>query len=315
MSKSSIYKLLSDDELAGICRRHLGEVQRSASVLTGGLFNTTYLLEMQNGTRYVLRVGPVNRHLIMPFEQQLMAAEEWFCRLCAEKQVPMSTIVVCDTSREIVDRDYMIVEYIESAVLSSFPKEYESRNKLYNRVGYYASLIHSVKGEQFGRLSDIIMGKGESTWGGYIRREIEEAFVMHRTVNRFTDSQLADIEMVFNRHMPMLNRIETPQLIHADLWEGNVLVHNDEVAAVIDGDRALFGDMEFEMASGWMINDAFIEGYGRAPATDTDSITRRKLYSLQFSLLDTYFCFGEYNNVEGSDANRDSTLKTLSEFV
>ena len=43
----------------------------SFNVLKGGLFNTTYLLESPDspdGKKYVLRVGPVRRELLMPYE-------------------------------------------------------------------------------------------------------------------------------------------------------------------------------------------------------------------------------------------------------
>lgn len=41
---------------------------------------------------------------------------------------------------------------------------------------------------------------------------------------------------------------------------------------MIDGDRALFGDIDFEFASGWMMTDAFFDGYGARPAETPDCL-------------------------------------------
>ena len=78
--------------------------------------------------------------------------------------------------------------------------------------------------------------------------------------NTVTDA----IEETFLHHSAVLDAITVPHLIHGDLWYGNILVDRERnLAAMIDGDRALFGDPEFELATGWMISDSFLEGYGR----------------------------------------------------
>ena len=56
----------------------------SACLLSGGLFNTTYRLETVTKTA-ILRLGPVNRHLLLPYERNLMAAEGDILQLMKRK--------------------------------------------------------------------------------------------------------------------------------------------------------------------------------------------------------------------------------------
>ncbi|MFA7673577.1 MAG: hypothetical protein WCY62_06960, partial [Clostridia bacterium] len=103
------------------------------------------------------------------------------------------------------------------------------------------------------------------------------------------------------------------------LWEGNVLISrkNDiyDVAAIIDMDRATFGDPDLEFASQWMINDAFIEGYGKALDTSLHNIQRRKVYQLLFHLLDSYIWYAQYNDTEKSKKKKQNALHLLNELV
>lgn len=73
---SSLYLELTEKELTDIESASLQTCVMSAKLLTGVLFNTTYLVETGNSGKVVLRAGPVNRHLLMPFEHHLMEAWE-----------------------------------------------------------------------------------------------------------------------------------------------------------------------------------------------------------------------------------------------
>ena len=119
--------------------------------------------------------------------------------------------------------------------------------------------------------------------------------------------------------VPLLNRVKTPRLAHADLWYGNVLVkaqsdHTYAVRAIIDGDRAVFGDVSFDLDSPWMINDAFLEGYGEYSSAFSPEEDRRKkqVYNLLFALTDAYVWRVEYcseNNYQSCLTQAKSILQ------
>ena len=72
--KSLLFRAESDEKLRKAAQRYLGEEMTAAQPLSGGLFNTTYRLETEK-SKVILRLGPVNRHLLLPYERNLMASE------------------------------------------------------------------------------------------------------------------------------------------------------------------------------------------------------------------------------------------------
>lgn len=76
--KSSLFQELTEQELKAILMESLGPGEMEPPrLLEGGLFNTTYLVSRTDPPgKYVLRMGPVNRHLVLPYERKLMQAEQ-----------------------------------------------------------------------------------------------------------------------------------------------------------------------------------------------------------------------------------------------
>ncbi len=316
---SSLYRELTAEELQSVVQKHFAPRGiASSKLLSGGLFNTTYFVELTDGLKMVLRLGPVNRHLLMLFEENMMAAEAHVYDLCRAEGIPVSEVLVVDTDRDAVDRDFMCVRYIPSTPLSALEPSEEIKAKLYRETGALTRRMHAITGPRFGRVSQILSGGGYDTWREAILGEIENWKVRAVPVGLYSEAELAEIDAVFARHAHLLNEIKTPHLVHADLWSGNVLIsgENDDlsVAAIIDADRALFGDADFAFASAWMINDAFVEGYGSAPSADDASVTRRMLYALIYALLDGYVWLHQYNNQENSDGCHTHALELIEQL-
>lgn len=304
--KSLLFRAEPDAKLREAARRYLGEEMTAAQILSGGLFNTTYRLETKTH-KVILRLGPVNRQLLLPYERNLMAAEGDVLNLLKSKGIPTSDILVQDCSRELFDRDVMVVDCLDAVCLSTVEVTKETEHRLCWEAGQYTAVIHGittsdlpkVPTKPFGRYSNVISGQGSATWKEAILNELDQWRSLAEPARIFTTGELDTIEQCFLRHAPLLDAITIPQLIHGDLWYGNILVDRDHnLAAIIDGDRALFGDPEFELATGWMISDSFLEGYGKGLAPSPEAVLRRRLYKLLLSLEDCYILFCEYSNPE-----------------
>jgi fructosamine-3-kinase len=319
--ESKLYRELSIEELNKIVNYHFGETnQYRAKLLTGGLFNTTYHISFINSTKeIVLRVGPVNTHLLLPFENNLMRAEEYVYQLLREKNIPCSQVLVCDTSKSLINRDYMIVVYIVSRPLSEIELSEDIKTKLYYQVGMYTAKMHKITSSKFGRVSEIVCGYGYSSWSEYLNNEMSMLCTKLLAYSIFTNSEVGLFKLVLNKYKDLLNEIQTPHLVHADLWAGNILVQcnedNYEVAAIIDADRAVFGDTDFEFASPWIINESFICGYGQVEGEKTCAETRKNIYRLLYSLIDTYVWSVEYDNQENSRNNKNNSLQMVQELL
>ena len=317
MNTSNLYKELSYCELKPIIKKHFNQDEFEFSLLKGGMFNTTYLIFLiSTGVKYVLRLGPINRQLLLPYELNLMNGEKYFYELCAKEHIPFSKIIVCETDKLLIDRDYMIVEYIDSSSLSEISMSGKDKDKLYRDVGKYTENLHHISGTKFGRLSELVNGNGFDKWSEFLISENNQLAVSVQQAGVFTSCDVYKVKEILLQYSEVLDEISVPKLVHADLWEGNVLISsqndNYDVAAIIDGDRALFGDIDYDFASGWMINEAFLVGYGTSISTDNHSLIRKQIYSMMIHLTDTYVWKVEYNNEENSLSNRKVALELIS---
>lgn len=75
MNKTSrLFQEISREKLEEITEYYLNCPLEDGKLLFGGLFNTTYLLRTGKGEA-ILRLGPVNRRLLLEYERNLMEAE------------------------------------------------------------------------------------------------------------------------------------------------------------------------------------------------------------------------------------------------
>lgn len=315
---SSIYREISLQELTHLMESHFGpQPGLQAHLLKGGLFNTTYLISLTSPkSEVVVRLGPVNRHLLMPFERNLMAAEAHVYQLCEQHGVPTSKVLILDTSRTLIDRDFMVVERIPGAAISELPLEETEKRELFRQMGKAARGMHDITGKKFGRVSQILEGGGFDSWKDAMLGEIACWKQVAKPFNLYSDSEFARIDATFARHAHLFDDVDRPRLAHTDLWAGNALaVKRDgkyELAAIIDADRAMFGDINFDFVR---TGDAFIEGYGVPLDMSESAVIRRKLYLLLYHLLDGYVWIHQYNNPENSRYCHNFALTLMDELL
>ena len=318
---SKIYKELSEEELNKIIENYVGnEIEFEANLISGGLFNTTYHIKINKSKKeWILRVGPVNKHLILPFEENLMKSEAYVYELCNQHNIPCSKVLICDVDNKIINRDYMLVEYIDSKIISEIKVSQEIEDKLYEEVGMYASRLHNIKSDKFGRVYDVYKGDGFNLWSECILDEVLKYESKFKEFKIFKEEELRLFKSVVYKYKDILDEIEVPHLIHGDLWPGNILVKEENgnyiVPAIIDADRAIFGDTDFEFASPWITNKSLFKGYGNKLSTDEKSETRRKIYRLLHSLIDTYVWFVEYDKYEWGLDNKVKSIELANEIL
>lgn len=297
-----------------------------ASLLSGGLFNTTYHVRCKaSGLDTVLRLGPINRQLLLRFEENLMEAEVYVYKRCRDRGLTCSEVLVCDTSRKWIDRDFMIVTYIPSIVMCDAELTEEQKKPLFMETGRLTKIMHGITGQSFGRVSEIISGLSFPIWSGYLASELEDICSRFIRGNGIKPEDMARARQVLAKYQGWLDEIKTPRLVHTDLWEGNILLEvqkKNRIAAVIDSDRAIFGDPDYDLSCPWMTNDTFLEGY----EIETNSFhneefnsikrkTRRKIYNMLYRFLDAYVGFFEYNNHELYKNNLKDAVRLVEELL
>ena len=318
MNKQSVlYQELTQEELLRIMTAVFpGEQVTGFHLLSGGLFNTTYRV-VTDGHDVVLRMGPVHRELLLPYEHSLMAAEATVNKLCLENGVPASVVVHLDTSKTIIDRDFMVVNHIDSIPLSDSSIPEEAAAEIQLACGQLARKIHSVTGGGFGRVSKVAAGECFANWYDAVAAEFTDIFQAAEKYGLF-DSAFRQRTLAFvAERRALLDTVTAPRLVHADLWAGNILVRKQdtgyEVCAIIDGDRAFFGDPDFDLATPWLITPAFLSGYGEKYSTLSveDTAKKNAVYALLLALHDAYVWTVEYSRPDIGEENIATANKIL----
>ena len=87
------------------------------------------------------------------------------------------------------------------------------------------------------------------------------------------------------------------------------------ILAVIDGDRAIFGDPDFEFASPWGQVPPLREGYGFEPVRDGHRERRMRLYLAFYLALEAHVGLSEYNNPDLFRDRKRQLFEVLGTFA
>jgi len=233
-----------------------------------GHYNDSYYLEDDNG-KFVLRIAPPDKVPKLFYETDMMKSEVGIHSLIREQtNIPAPEIVYHDFSRNTVDRDYLIMEYLQG---NSCP--FDERE-----LGGYVRQIHAIESDKFG-YPERAAPTGKSwpdlfhTYVKLILRDCLSCGVINKSEHEYFLS-------VYDKQGSVIGDVK-PSLLHLDLWSQNILTVNGKITAILDFDRGLYGDTELEFAVldtyGYSTPE-FFEGYGKPRPADSQAQIRRKLY-------------------------------------
>ena len=241
--------------------------------LTEGLFNVAYRVDFADGAS-VMKIAAADTSGLLSNEVNLMAAEVAAIRIAREHgltQVPQ--VQYADFSRTLCSGNYFFMECLPGRSLSSCRKELsdETVAHVMTQVGAIQQQTAAIHGEAFGQLGDTLRFP---TLHGLIR---------HLHANVFKDAAAKNIDLGVNADEVLARldadeavfaEVQTPSLVHWDMWEGNIFVKDGELCGIIDWERAMWGEP--------LMDDrfrrhnrpaAFLEGYGKTSFTPAE--TRR----------------------------------------
>lgn len=165
--------------------------------------------------------------------------------------------------------------------------------------------------------ADVKNGSGYNKWSECLLGELADWEQVGITSESFSVEELGEIRNLFKAAAPYLDEIREPRLVHTDLWQGNILVRTDtprpEFGAIIDADRAIWGDPMYEFSSiRWSYDEErFWEGYGMMLPQGKGDKIRCALYTLFNRMLNTYVYLKEYNNLNQSLAEREDAHRNM----
>jgi fructosamine-3-kinase len=233
-----------------------------------GHYNDSYYVEANSG-KFVLRVAPSDNVSKLFYEIDMMKSEVNIHRLIREHtDVPAPEIVFHDFSRDIVDRDYLIMEYLDG---DSGP--FDERE-----LGSYVRQIHAIESDKFGYPER--MAPTGNSWPDIFQTYVKLILRDCMSCGVIDSSEHGYFLSVYDKQGVVIGDVK-PSLLHLDLWSQNILTVNEKITAILDFDRGLYGDPELEFAVldtyGYSTPE-FFEGYGKPRPADSDAQIRQRLY-------------------------------------
>jgi aminoglycoside phosphotransferase (APT) family kinase protein len=244
----------------------------------------------------------------------MMSAEPLLYELLQEQKVPTSKVIHYDSTFSIVDREYIILEYIPSIPMNDPSVPVGAKSALNQLIGEIFSSIHNIQNDHFGWVRPDHTQELFGDWDKFLNRFSREIADRCSDHSAFKDDKLCRFLRIFDEPIPF-NQVRQARMVHTDFWEGNVLVAEKdgkwEVAAIIDFDKAIFGDIDMEFTSPWTTNEHFLRGYGRKLDDSPASIYRRKAYRLLGSFMYAYIWLVQYEDLGRFEVAKQRGLAEL----
>jgi aminoglycoside phosphotransferase (APT) family kinase protein len=287
-----------------------------------GRFSETFLLS-RNGEENILRIAPPDDMLQLFYEYRMMRQEPELHRIIAEKsEIPIPRILAQDFSRSRVDRDYLIMNRVTGTPLSERSLDVAARRTVQHSWGAYIRQLHAIyaEPERFGYLGAHRPMEVQSSWpqafAEMYRLELED--IRRCGVYGAKDYRYAMDLLEKNR--TAFENCERASLCHGDIWVTNLMVDSEgTVQALIDFDRACWGDPEWDLAIAdycGVTDDAFFEGYGGDPRSDNGAAAIRRLFYLLYE-HQKYIVIsvsGRRNDPVGARRYADQSLDLMRRF-
>ena len=311
-SGSHLFKELDMLELSALIQNHTNSELAEFTLQPGGLFNTTYKITLTDGRKMILRVGSPRPDLLMYYEKDMMTAEAFVFDAMETARIPCSHVVA---TGKVAGRDFMLVDYIESIPLSGVRLSDTERAIIMTESIEALSRLHQMTGPAYGRVAEVLCGRGHPDWYSHVLYEVETLMTQARLCGSFSSAEAEHLIACIHHCKDALSEVKRPTLCHGDLWGGNVLVKQTDdgwhLAAIIDMDRSLYGDIDFDLGCPWFRHkDLYNE-----PKTSRNRRIRQAVYDMMFFIYEAHVWYLQYDNKNHADNSRRIVLQKATALL
>jgi len=274
----------SSDTLKSIIRHHRGDRSGDISLrrIRTGKFNTSFFVDADK-EQLVLRIAPPSHSVFVFYERDMMRQEPDIHRIVlSQTSVPVPRILVYDDSHEIIDRDFLIMECLPGRPLTEMHGL--PNDAVLRQVGGYLAQVHSLTEDQYGYLGAHRPMEPQSNWADAFEIMWNKMIDDIVEVRYYDAPESVMMRSLLDQYIGLFDRPVSASLLHMDIWHQNILVNKaGKVTALLDWDRALWGDPEIEFAVldyCGISEPAFWEGYGQPRDTSDAAKIRQVIYLL-----------------------------------
>jgi len=309
----------SHRQLRKAVRKHLPDLPHDIlfEPIRTGKFNTSFWVRTWDKD-FVLRIAPPQDTAFVFYERGMMRQEPELHELLREKTgIPVARIHAFDSSRRILDSDFLVMERLPGTPLSG--NSLVDVNRVLRQVGEHLAELHALHGESYGYLGAHEPMEPQDRWAGAFAIMWGKLIDDVERIGCYDAEESALMKKLLDERLPLFDRDVPPSLLHMDVWAQNILVDGKgTVTGLLDWDRALWGDPEIEFAVldyCGISEPAFWEGYGRQRDSSPEANVRRVFYLLYE--LQKYMVIrqGREDDQAGALAYKEQVLNVASQAL
>lgn len=250
-----------------------------------GKFNTSYFVEGA-GRPLVLRIAPPDDAGFVFYERGMMAQEPEIHRIIREQtSAPVAEILAYDNSRELIDRDFLIMEKLPGRPMSDLGGlSRDASDRVLYQVGRALHEIHSITATSYGYIGAHRPMEPQPGWNSAFIFMWNAMIDDIAATGCYDQADCSHMRGLLDRHVNHFSRNTPSMLLHMDIWEQNILMDDEgNLTGLIDFDRAVWGDPEIEFAVldyCSISKPAFWEGYGEERDNSPSARIRTLFYLL-----------------------------------
>ncbi|GGJ52513.1 phosphotransferase family protein [Deinococcus roseus] len=266
----------------------LADHENAIQELKDGWFNAGYLIQLADGREVVLKIAPPAGAEVMQYEKDIMTTEVHTMRLVkANPRIPVPEIHFYDPSHEVCDSSYFFMEKITGDTLEHLKGHLpaETWTELEQQTGQVVREINTFQGTYFGYEGNEKLRA--ATWKDAFLKIFEAVLEDAEKKDVQFDFSYQEIRDTLHRHLPALEDITSPCLVHWDGWNPNFFARDDKIIGIIDFERALWAEPLMEAQFRPFFGEGITQqmrGYGKTEFTFAEE-QRMHLYSLHLGLV------------------------------
>lgn len=309
--RSLLFTEISRKDLLAIIQQTFGYslAIESFRPLSGGDFNTTYKVDLNAPPgSVILRAAPPpdKHHSLFSFELSLMEREREIISRVRDAGVRAPRVFNWTGPENILGRSIMISEFVAGESLSSQRLTKQQKNTLRQELKAEILKIRSIKNSQFGWAGQ--NDKRFDQWYLFLLSLLSEIAQRNQENKIIPEWCVNLLESAVTDNQEIFEECQTPTLLHNDFHARNILIDDAfTLSAIIDFDRAIFGDPEFEMGTSPLVNNIL---RSESTAVSSPSVMfRRRVYNLIWDMIDADMCRSQHGNFNTSDVLVDCVKK------
>jgi len=314
--KSKTKVSLTEQQINTICQTHFGKDPIYYKEVVNGFYAAIYILQFKN-KKVVLKVAPSSNEHTLTYEEDIMKREVKVYHILSNHKLPVRKVLCSNFNKDIISSDYYIMEFIEGDNL--FGNEHIDKDIVYNQLMEYMAVIHNVKMDHFGYDNLQVF---HPTMSETYLTMMNNLFIDLTNIHQELPDYLEELMIIVKEKATLLDNCIEPHLLHFDLWEGNVLVKNNEITGLLDAERSLNGDpiMDFVTLNINIFdeeNKKYIDVYNQyaAQKITLDSSTYTKYILYKVYLFFIMYVESFYRDIDGSfTGQRNWCINELKQF-